>query len=94
MDWDDPIPDNLASSWDNWIQELPHIKDMGIPCRLFHNDKDIVEVQIHGFSDASQSAYGGVIYLRTLYADTSISVTLLTSQDQSGSTQKTNNTPS
>ena len=31
VDWDDPIPDNLASSWDNWIRELPHIKDRGIP---------------------------------------------------------------
>ena len=77
VDWDDPIPDNLASSWDNWIRELPHIKDRGIPRRLFHNDKDIMEVQLHGFSDASQSAYGGVIYLRTLYTDTSVSVTLL-----------------
>ena len=80
MDWDDPIRDNLARSWENWIRELPHIKDRGIPRRLFHNDKDIMEVQLHGISDASQSAYGGVIYLRTLYTDTSISVTLLTAK--------------
>ena len=61
VDWDDPIPNNLASSLNNWIRELPYIKDRGMPRKLFHNDKDIVKIQLHGFSDASQSAYGGVI---------------------------------
>ena len=47
-----------------------------------------MEVQLHWFSDASQSAYGGVIYLRTLYTDTSVSVTLLTAKTREATLKK------
>ena len=39
-----------------------------------------LEIQLHGFSDASQTAYGCVIYLRALHQDTSISVRIVTAK--------------
>ena len=80
IDWDQPVPDNLSSSWDQWRKELPCILSKSIPRRLFCEGKEILDVQLHGFTDASTTAYGGVFYLRTRYADTTISVSLLTAK--------------
>ena len=80
IDWDQPVPDNLSSSWDQWRKELPCILSKSIPRRLFCEEKEILDVQLHGFADASTTAYGGVVYLRTRYADTTISVSLLTAK--------------
>ncbi len=40
----------------------------------------IIDRQLHLFTDASEKGYGGVVYLRSIHEDTSISVTLLTSK--------------
>ena len=37
----------------------------------------MIDGQLHGFGDASESAYGGVIYLRTLYEDTTVVINLV-----------------
>ena len=34
-------------------------------------------VQLHGFADASQMAYAGVVYLRTVYSDTTVATSLV-----------------
>ena len=39
-----------------------------------------LEIQLHGFSDASQAANGCMIYLRALHQDTSISVRIITAK--------------
>ena len=80
IDWDQPVPDNLSSSWDQWWYELPCILSKSMPRRLFCEGKEILDVQLHGFADASTTAYGGVVCLRTRYADTTISVSLLTAK--------------
>ncbi len=43
-------------------------------------DRIVVNQQIHAFSDASTQAYGAVIYLRTLYDDSSVTFQLVTSK--------------
>ena len=53
---------------------------MAIPRRLSKFDSPIVERSLHGFSDASEKAYGGIIHIRTLHHDASISIALLTSK--------------
>ena len=39
--------------------------------------KEVRSLQLHGFSDASDSAYAGVVYLRAVYTDTTVSTILL-----------------
>ncbi len=43
-------------------------------------DRPHVSGQLHAFSDASIIAYGTVLYLRTLYDDSSVSVCLVVSK--------------
>ena len=79
-DWDQPVPEVLANSWKQWCQDLHQLQTKGMPRPLIVTDKTVLEIQLHGFSDASSVAYGGVVYVRTLYADTSVTVSLLMSK--------------
>ena len=38
------------------------------------------QLQLHGFSDASQAAYGAVVYARYLHKDATVSITLITAK--------------
>ena len=77
MTWDEPIPDTLAVVWKNWTDELHHITDYPIQRCYYDPDKKRMHNQLHGFSDASNVAYGGVVYVWTLYEDTTVSVSLV-----------------
>ena len=79
-DWDDPAPEDIATAWRSWQDELTYITNHPIPRYYFEAGKQRVQTQLHGFSDASILAYGGVVYLRTLYHDTSTSVSIVCSK--------------
>ncbi|XP_018396624.1 PREDICTED: uncharacterized protein LOC108774893 [Cyphomyrmex costatus] len=64
IDWDTPIPETLRIVWLSYFQQLPIINQIAIPRHaILHSPKDI---QLHGFCDASQSAYGACVYLRSI----------------------------
>ena len=75
--WDDPVPDHIAKMWKNWRSELPLITSRPIPRYHLLKGKEVISLQLHGVSDASKSAYAGVIYLRAIYSDTTVSTSLL-----------------
>ena len=75
--WDDPLPDSLSNSWQCWQAEQYLISDFSIPRCCFNPGKQTRSLQLHGFSDASTTAYGGAVYLRTTYADATVTVSLL-----------------
>lgn len=85
MDWDDPIADSeeeksdgIAKDWAAFRQEIPDIKQIRIPrwIRMQPNAK----TQIHGFSDASQEAYGVAFYIRVETDDGAIASNLVFSK--------------
>ena len=78
--WDDPASADIATVWRSWQDELTYITNHPIPHYYFEAGKQRVQTQLHGFSDASILAYGGVVYLRTLYHDTSTSVSIVCSK--------------
>ena len=70
-DWDDKLPDNIISDWNAWIVSLKTLSSVSIDRYCFVNhdvpSKDDNEnYQLHGFCDASNKAFSGVVYLRRI----------------------------
>ncbi|XP_018369742.1 PREDICTED: uncharacterized protein LOC108765485 [Trachymyrmex cornetzi] len=81
IDWDTPIPETLRMIWLSYLQQLPSINKIAIPRHaILHQPRDI---QLHGFCDASQSAYGACIYLRSVDDIGAVYVQLLTAKSHS-----------
>ena len=80
LDWDEPVPDEILEQWARWRNELPMLSTHQLP-RCYHpKDSFIVSTQLHGFSDASEKAYSGVVYLRMEDSDGFIHTSLVVSK--------------
>ncbi|KAJ8915309.1 hypothetical protein NQ315_014817 [Exocentrus adspersus] len=75
IDWDQELPDDLNAQWNKFRSELPHLHTLQIPRGIISVQP--VNIQLHGFSDSSQEAYGACIYLRCTSAAGDIRVSLL-----------------
>ena len=64
IDWDEPVPSFIYDTWSRWRSELPILSTKHIPRCYFPKDRCVISTEIHGFSDASEQAYAGVVYLR------------------------------
>ncbi|XP_041451719.1 uncharacterized protein LOC121405178 [Drosophila obscura] len=62
LGWDDVLPNDLSQAWETFLKSFPAIQGIRIP-RWLHVCP-MAKVQIHGFCDASQRAYGAAIYVR------------------------------
>ena len=74
--WDDPIEDDLAQKHKEWREQLSVLKSLTLP-RCYFTAGAPTSVQLHGFADASQSAYAAAVYLRVTYTDGSVSSRLV-----------------
>nr|XP_012233626.1 PREDICTED: uncharacterized protein LOC105678692 [Linepithema humile] len=63
LDWDESLPAQLHTQWAKWYGKLSHLNYLKIPRRVLYDDSKHVE--LHGFCDASERAYGACIYIRS-----------------------------
>ena len=80
VDWDDPVPQMILDAWSQWRSELALLSTKHIPRCYFPKEIRVDTVELHGFSDASESAYAGVIYLRIVDSVGDVHVSLVTSK--------------
>ena len=80
ISWDERIPPDLLSIWNRWNKELYVVSQFPIPRKLISSQEQVQQLQLHGFSDASQAAYGAVVYARYLHKDATVSITLITAK--------------
>ncbi|XP_075157847.1 uncharacterized protein LOC142231112 [Haematobia irritans] len=62
LDWDDVLSSDSLAKWKNLVSDLNHIDSVSIPRWLQYCPSDTIE--IHGFCDASQSAFCACVYVR------------------------------
>ncbi|KAG6449089.1 hypothetical protein O3G_MSEX005875 [Manduca sexta] len=63
-DWDDTPPPRIVTLWSRFCSELPTLNEVRIPRHL-----GVVQgcvVNLLGFADASERAYGAVLYMQTV----------------------------
>ncbi|XP_076624584.1 uncharacterized protein LOC143343501 [Colletes latitarsis] len=63
LDWDESVPTDIHTAWTQYCQELTLLRDISF-CRQV-TAKNYESVELHGFCDASERAYGACIYLRS-----------------------------
>ncbi|XP_058827620.1 uncharacterized protein LOC131687546 [Topomyia yanbarensis] len=80
-DWDDPLDESLQEVWKEYKQNLMALESLSIP-RWIGCSNDWSEVQLHGFCDASEVAYGACLYLRCTALDGTITTRLITSKSR------------
>ncbi|XP_062531657.1 uncharacterized protein LOC134201239 isoform X1 [Bombyx mori] len=78
MGWDDTVPDHIARVWNRFDNSLQALDTIRIPRHVIGVQRMYIE--LHVFSDASQTAYGACIYIRTVSTDSTVSVRLLISK--------------
>ncbi|XP_038122432.1 uncharacterized protein LOC119771109 [Culex quinquefasciatus] len=79
-DWDDPLEGEVARHWQDLQVSLAKLNQIQVPRRVTANNA--VAYELHGFADASNVAYGACVYLRSIFADGSAKMSLLTSKSK------------
>jgi len=64
LTWDQPVSAELNELWYNFCHELPILNDYSITRHVLCEDPIVIE--LHGFCDSSERAYGACIYSRTV----------------------------
>ncbi|XP_055527649.1 uncharacterized protein LOC129720225 [Wyeomyia smithii] len=80
-DWDEPLNEELQSYWLEYRRNLMTLNSFSIP-RWTGYSRSKTELEIHGFCDASEAAYGACIYLRSTSVDGTITTRLVTSKSK------------
>lgn len=66
--WDEEVPESLLKEWMTYREGLKFLEQIKIPRHLGCTVND-TQIELHGYSDASQVAYAAVVYVRTVGAD-------------------------
>ncbi|XP_018361400.1 PREDICTED: uncharacterized protein LOC108760103, partial [Trachymyrmex cornetzi] len=78
--WDETVPMSLHTAWTRFASQLSAVGELKVP--RYVACKNAVSIQIHGFSDASEKAYGACVYLRVAGPQGQISTRLLCSRSR------------
>jgi len=81
ISWDDALPEEVQEKWQRYTQDFEKLQTLRIPRRVL-NPRDSLSVNLLGFCDVSEHAYGACIYVQTEARDGSIEVSLLCSRSK------------
>jgi hypothetical protein len=77
IDWDEPLPPDMQRHFMNWRESLFELSNLRIPRCYMPIHFQIVDQQLIGFSDASEKAYCGTVYLRSTNTTGEVHISLV-----------------
>ncbi|GFX23543.1 integrase catalytic domain-containing protein [Trichonephila clavipes] len=80
LDWDDVLPNSIANEWREFVTTLKCIEEVKIN-RFIMADNN-VRIVLQGFADASEAAYGEVVYLHCFLHNGAAKVSILASKSR------------
>ena len=78
LDWDEKLPTELSAKIMSWFGELILLPTIKVQ-RCLQLKKQVRSMSLYVFADASEDAYGAVVYRKSEYQDGSSSVCLVAS---------------
>lgn len=78
VDWDEKVPLEIEQKWQRFRQSFPKLNELRIPRTILCESPCVV--QLHGFCDASQSAYSASLYCRSISPNGEVHVNLICSK--------------
>ena len=78
--WDESVTQFIHDAWLQWRTELTLLTYKGIRCCYFPKSAHITSTQLHGFCDASEVAYTGVVFLHLTDSDGNVHISLVASK--------------
>lgn len=91
ISWDSQLPNELNERWKNFASDLINMPTISIPRNI--NVSDYNRVELIGFADASNRAYGCCLYLRVIRSDEVVLLDLLCSKSRVNPLSKNLTTP-
>ena len=77
VEWDEELKGNILGKWKKYSERYVVLKSIKF---LGYFEFKPIDIQFHGFSDASDRAYAAVVYVHSCYKDGRIDVRLLASK--------------
>ncbi|GFX01763.1 integrase catalytic domain-containing protein [Trichonephila clavipes] len=78
LNWEEFLPDAIAPEWLNFVSSLKVLEELKID-RYILTDS-YVKLVLLGYADASESAYGAVVYMRSVREDGTTTTKLISSK--------------
>ncbi|GBL98502.1 hypothetical protein AVEN_111625-1 [Araneus ventricosus] len=78
LDWDDVLLNLITDEWKEFVTTMKCIEKVKIT--RFILTVTLLRIVLQGFADASETAYGAVVYLQCFYQNNSVKVTILASK--------------
>ena len=71
IDWDVEAPEAISKQFLSWLDSSKSLTDWQMPRAYFPGIpwRDVNNIEVHGFSDASERGFGAVVYLRIRVAN-------------------------
>ncbi|XP_047538585.1 uncharacterized protein LOC125072117 [Vanessa atalanta] len=79
LDWDEEIPENLLQEWLTYREEQIVLGNIRLPRWVGTKSNDNL-VELHGFCDASKTAYAAAVYVRVIDSEGKVNTSLVTAK--------------
>ncbi|XP_011859297.1 PREDICTED: uncharacterized protein LOC105556797 [Vollenhovia emeryi] len=78
--WDEQIPTEICDQWKTYLNSLEELNNITFPRQVCTTQ--VASLQLHGFADASEAAYGACLYIRSTRFDQTYHTALVCSRSR------------